>query len=320
MSESGPAEDLRIGPHVTVLGGMRNGKYPHGNSLLVEGLEESLVIDPSLSLSARASLPRVDRVINSHCHEDHIAGNYLFPSAPWLVHELDLLGLRSLDGMMTIYGYPGPADDYFRKALVEEFHYRPRADVEGFDDARVFDLGGVTVRVIHAPGHTRGHCCLAIEPDGVLYLGDIDLTSFGPYYGDAWSSLADFERTLATVGALEARRYATFHHIGVIDGRDQFRARLDRFTEVIRVRERRLVEFLAEPRTLDEIVAHRFVYRPGDAVSYADAVELRSMSQHLDRLIAGGRVLEVEARRYLAICSRNLSVAQTPNLDPKFRP
>jgi glyoxylase-like metal-dependent hydrolase (beta-lactamase superfamily II) len=300
MSETTPVEDLRIGPHVTVLGGFRSGKYPHGNSLLVEGSEESLIIDPSLSLSARGSLPQVDRVINSHCHEDHIAGNYLFPSAPWLVHESDLLGLRSLDGMMTIYGYPGPADDYFRKALVDVYHYQPRADAEGFADARVFDLGGVTVRVIHTPGHTRGHCCLAIEPDGVLYLGDIDLTSFGPYYGDAWSSLVDFERTLAAVGGLEARHYATFHHIGVVDGPLAFRARLDRFTEVIGVRERRLVEFLGEPRTLDEIVSHRFVYRPGDAVSYADAVEVRSMSQHLDRLIAGGRVREVDARRYLA--------------------
>jgi glyoxylase-like metal-dependent hydrolase (beta-lactamase superfamily II) len=300
MSESAPAEDLRIGPHVTVLGGLRNGKYPHGNSLLVEGFEESLIIDPSLSLSARGSLPRADRVINSHCHEDHIAGNYLFPSAPWLVHESDLLGLCSLDGMMTIYGYPGPAADYFRKALVDVYHYRPRADAEGFADARVFDLGGVAVRVIHTPGHTRGHCCLAIEPDGVLYLGDIDLTSFGPYYGDAWSSLVDFERTLVAIRGLEARRYATFHHIGVVDGREAFLARLDRFAEVIGVRERRLVEFLAEPRTLDEIVAHRFVYRPGDAVAFADAVEVRSMSQHLDRLIAGGRVREVEARRYLA--------------------
>ncbi len=300
MSESATTEDRRIGPHVTVLGGIRNGKYPHGNSLLVEGLEESLVIDPSLSLSARGSLPRIDRVINSHSHEDHIAGNHLFPSAPWLVHELDLVGLRSLDGMMEIYGYPGPIEEYFRKVLVEEFHYRPRADAGGFADARVFDLGGVTVRVIHAPGHTRGHCCLAIEPDGVLYLGDIDLTSFGPYYGDAWSSLPAFEHTLAAVRNLQARHYATFHHIGVIGDREAFRSRLDRFSAVIQAREQRLVEFLAEPRTLDEIVAHRFVYRPGDAVLYADAVELRSMSQHLERLIDGGRVREVEARRYLA--------------------
>ena len=35
--------------------------------------------------------------------------------------------------------------------------------------------------------------------EDLLYLGDIDLSSFGPYYGDAWSDLEDFERSLARV-------------------------------------------------------------------------------------------------------------------------
>ena len=126
----------------------------------------------------------------------------------------------------------------------------------------------------------------------MLYLGDIDLSSFGPYYGDAWSDLEAFERTLAAVRAIDARWYATFHHIGAIEGRAAFVERLDRFAAVIASREARLLEFLAEPRTLDEIVAHRFVYRPGDAVPYADDVERRSMGQHLGRSVAGGRVKE----------------------------
>jgi len=300
MSETADPEDRSIGEHVTLLGAVRGGKYPHGRSLLVKGSEEAVLIDPSLSLAGRALLPRVDRVINSHCHEDHIAGNHLFPDLPWHLHALDRTGLGSLDGMMEIYGYAGPSAEYFRKALVEDFHYMAKPDAVPFADGDAFDLGGVSLRVIHAPGHTRGHCCFAIEPDGVLYLGDIELTSFGPYYGDAWSSLADFERTLAAVRTLEARRYATFHHIGVLDGRQAFLERLDRFTAMIHSREQRLVEFLHQPHTLDEIVAHRFVYRPGDPVPYADAVERRSMWQHLERLIAAGRVREVEAGRYFA--------------------
>ncbi len=292
--------DRPISQNVMLLGGVRDGKYPHGNSLLVEGSEESLIIDPSLSLVGRDLLPRIDRVINSHSHEDHIAGNHLFPAASWHVHALDRLGLESLDGMMEIYGYDGPAADYFRGALVEQFHYEPRPDAISFADGDVFDLGGVTVRVVHTPGHTRGHCCFAIEPDRVLYLGDIDLTSFGPYYGDAWSSLFDFERTLAEVRRIDARHYATFHHIGVIEGREAFQARLDRFTAVIASRQSRLVEYLATPHTIDEVVAHRFVYRPGDPVPYADPIERRSMSQHLDRLITTGRVREIEPGLYVA--------------------
>ena len=53
--------DRPISPNVMSLGGVRDGKYPHGNSLLVEGTEESLLIDPSLSLVGRDLLPRIDR-------------------------------------------------------------------------------------------------------------------------------------------------------------------------------------------------------------------------------------------------------------------
>lgn len=306
MSEAKPVEapeDRTIG-HVTVLFGERGGKYPHGNSLVVRGAEETVIVDPSRSLVGRERLPRVDRVLNSHCHEDHVAGNHLFPGALWHLHELDVPGIRSLDGMMAIYGY----DDYpaisagFREVVVRDFHYVSRPDAQGFRDADVFDLGGgVRLTVIHAPGHTRGHSFFHIEPDDVLYLGDVDLTSFGPYYGDAWSSLEDFERTLARARGMTARWYATFHHIGVLDGREAFLERLERFAAVIASREQRLLDYLAEPRTIADVVAHRFVYRPQDPVAFADPVEKRSMSQHLERLVRDGRAHEVEPGRFQAI-------------------
>ena len=294
-----------LGPHATVLVGAQGGKYPHGNSLLVVGRRETLVVDPSLTLAdaPAAELPCVDRVLNSHCHEDHVAGNHRFASVPWHLHELDLPGIRSLDGMMAIYGMSGPIADAFRDVVARDFHFMARPDAAGFADGAVFDVGGARLRVVHAPGHTRGHCVFHVEPDDVLYLGDIDLSSFGPYYGDAWSSLVDFEQTLARVRAIEARWYATFHHVGVLEGRAAFLERLDRFTAVIAQREARLLAFLAAPRTLDDIAAHRFVYRPADPVPYADVVERRSMSQHLERLVDAGRVQVVEPGRYRAVAA-----------------
>jgi glyoxylase-like metal-dependent hydrolase (beta-lactamase superfamily II) len=286
----------------TVLVGERSGKYPQGNSLLVEGREETAIVDPSLAVGALPDeeLPRVDRVLNSHCHEDHVAGNHRFMDVPWHLHALDLPGIRSLEGLMDIYGYAGPVGDDFKNVVVHQFHFTPRADALAFEDGCVFDLGGgVRVRVIHAPGHTRGHSLFHVEPDDVLYLGDIDLSSFGPYYGDAWSSLEDFERTLGAVRAIDARWYATFHHIGVLEGPVAFRERLDRFAVVIADREARLLAYLATPHTLDEVATHRFVYRPTDPVSLAEPVERRSMRQHIARLVRDGRVREVDRGLYL---------------------
>jgi glyoxylase-like metal-dependent hydrolase (beta-lactamase superfamily II) len=293
--------DLVLGA-ASVCFGEGRGKYPQGNSLFVRGREESLVIDPSLGLIPRRdALPHADRVLNSHCHEDHVAGNHLFPDVPWHVHEADLPGLQSFAGFLAIFGYDdaGVAEGW-AQLVRERFHYTERPDAVPFRDGDVFELGGgVRVRVIHTPGHTRGHSALYVEPDAVLYLGDIDLSSFGPYYGDAWSDLEDFERSLARVRDVEARHYATFHHIGVVD-RPSFLQRLDRYAAVIEDRERRLLAFLSEPRTLAEVAEHRFVYRRTDPVPFAGPVERRSMSQHIARLVRQGRVRELEPGRFRA--------------------
>ena len=290
---------------VRVLFGERSGGYPDGNSILVRGENETLLIDPALGLHRDiAALPEVDRVLLSHCHEDHIAGLVLFPETPVHVHALDRPGLESLDDMLAIYAYGGPIESTFRKVLVETFHYTPRPDAQAYVDGDVFDAGGVRVRVHHAPGHTRGHSCLMVEwSEGgaerrLLYLGDIELTGFGPYYGDAWSDLEDFERSLVWARDIEADWYATFHHIGVLEGRAAYLERLDIFEGAIARRESALLEFLAEPRTIEDVVEHRFVYRPGDDVVFAGAVEKRSMQQHLDRLVTAGRVLALDEGRY----------------------
>jgi glyoxylase-like metal-dependent hydrolase (beta-lactamase superfamily II) len=298
-------EDLEIGP-VTVLFGPKRGKYPDGNSLLIRGSREQALIDPALGVVPRANtLEAIDHIFYSHCHEDHLAGGYLFPDATWHVHRDDALGFDSLDDMMTIYGYPPEVSDAFRAVVVEKFNYVPHP-VDAFADGDVFDLGDVLVHIHHTPGHTRGHCCFSVEwgargPDErLVYLGDIELTSFGPYYGDAWSDLESFERSLELVRKIDARWYATFHHIGVLD-RESFLERLDRFETKILERETALLQFLEQPHSLDEVAAHRFVYRKGDAVMNADFVERRSMGMHIERLIAEDRVEEVEPNVFVAV-------------------
>jgi glyoxylase-like metal-dependent hydrolase (beta-lactamase superfamily II) len=285
---------------VSVLTGDSNGAYPSGNSLLVRGAGETIVIDPSVTVVARGGVPApVDAVVNSHSHEDHIAGNGLFSDARVHVHHEDLPGVVSLDGLMDVYGLDGAPREEFAGYVVTEFHFAPRPDAQGFGDGHRFDLGGVTVEAVHLPGHTRGHSGFRIS-DGVFFLSDIDLTGFGPYYGDAWSDLDDFSESLRRVRHEEADWYVTFHHKGVIEGRDTFVRMVDEFAAVIDRRHAAMLEFLAEPRTVEDMVVHRFIYRPHVEHVFADSVERRSATLHLERMISRGEATEVEPGRYRA--------------------
>jgi len=293
--------ERRLSDRVSVLMGAEDGAYPSGNSLLVRGSSETILIDPSVAVVARGGVPtRVDAVINSHSHEDHVAGNGLFLDARVHIHEADLPGVQSLDGMMAIYGFEGAMRSAFEKVVVEEFHYAPRPDAEGFKDGDVFELGETQVEAVHLPGHTRGHSGFRIS-DRVFFLSDIDLTGFGPYYGDAWSDLEDFEASLHRVRDEEADYYVTSHHKGVIEGRPRFLEMLDAFASVIDRRHGAMLDFLADPHSLEEMVRHRFIYRPHVEVSFADIVERRSAELHLQRMLSRGEVREPEPGRFQRI-------------------
>jgi glyoxylase-like metal-dependent hydrolase (beta-lactamase superfamily II) len=283
----------------TVIPGADGGRYPDGNALLVRGTSESILIDPTLTIAHDAHPPEaVDRILISHCHEDHLAGLFRYPDAAVHVHADDIIGLRSLDGLMTIYGLPPAIEEPWRAEVTSRFHYAPRPDVISFTDGDRFDLGGNTLHVIHLPGHTRGHCGFLIDPDGVMFLADIDLTRFGPYYGDAWSSLDAFERSIARCREIEARTFVTFHHKGIVEGRPALLALLDEYEAVIARREQAMLDFLGEPHTLDEMMARRFIYRLHVTLVYADAVERRSAELHVARMLARGLITEVEQGRY----------------------
>ena len=290
--------ERRLTPAVSVLCGDENGAYPSGNSLLVRGRGETVIIDPSVTVVARggASAP-VDAVINSHSHEDHMAGNGLFASARVHVHHEDKLGVDSLDGLMEVYGLTGEVRRTFSQTVLDEFHFTPRPDAHGFSDGHVFDLGDLTVEAVHLPGHTRGHSGFRIS-GGVFFLSDIDLTGFGPYYGDAWSDLEDFEASLRRIRDEEADWYITFHHKGVIEGRDTFLRMVDEFAAVIDRRHQVMLEFLIEPRTLEDFVAQRFVYRPAVDSIFVEAVERRTASLHVQRMLARSEAVEVEPGRF----------------------
>jgi len=290
--------ERKLTDSVSILQGPTPGGYPSGNSVLVRGSSESIVIDPSVDVVAKGGAPvHVDAVVNSHGHEDHMPGNGLFSEARVHIHEEDLPAAQSLDGLLDIFGFSDEVRAEQAISFAEEMHYSPRPDAQGFTDGHVFDLGNMNVTAMHLPGHTRGHSGFHID-GGVFFLSDIDLTGFGPYYGDVWSDLDQFEQSLIEVRDVEADFYVTFHQKGVIEGRQTFVEMLDKFHSVIGRRHGEMLDYLVEPHTIEEMAEHRFVYRPHVDIAFVETVEGRTAELHVARMVDRGEVVEVDPGRF----------------------
>ncbi len=285
---------------VTVFLGDKSGKYPDGNQVMIEGADTRVAFDtPIVANHIGPAFDSTELVVLGHVHEDHMAGLHRLPKAAVHVHERDLAAARSWAGLAASYGSSEARLPAMLAKFQRDFFYAPRPDAIAYRDGMIWELGGSRVRAFHMPGHTAGHCVLLVEPEGVAFIGDIDLTGFGPYYGDATSNLGDFRRTLQRLPEIPARVWVTSHHRGVYTDRDRFLHDLAAFAGKIDERERRLLGWLeAAPLTLDELVARRLLYPPHIQELWVDDAERRTIAQHLDELIENGRVAVDAEGRY----------------------
>lgn len=307
MNSHPPSQErLDIGP-VTVFFGEKNGKYPDGNQVVVRGADTRVVFDsPLVANRIGAEFDDADLCILGHAHEDHITGLHRIPRAEVHVHERDVKAVQSWEGLSVHYGYPAPVLADMRRKIELNFFYQPRPDAQPYADGAQWSLGGgVSVRAIHMPGHTSGHCVLLVEPVGVAFIGDIDLSSFGPYYGDGTSNLTEFRETLRRVADIPARVWVTSHHKGVVTDRDEFLRSLAAFAQRIDVRTAKLLEMLAPgAKSLDELVRERLIYPSSHGELWVDSVEAHTISQHLAELIAEQRVVQRDDGRYARVADR----------------
>ncbi len=277
--------------------GPNRGTYPHCHSLYIDD-EVRAVIDPASDERRMKALGAggMDVVINSHYHEDHFLYNYLFPRADLYVPREDAPCFRSLDRLLEYYGVLGTADEArWRTYMLDVFHYRERVPAREFTDGETLSFGATTVEVVHTPGHTPGHSCLYMREERVLFLADLDLTAFGPWYADASSDLDRIVASIERIRSIPARVFVTAHGEGPVQG--DVGKKIDAFLAVIDRREADLLEYLREPRTLEEIVGRWIVYkkRREPAVFY-EFGERGTMTKHLARLMRRGAVALHEGR------------------------
>ena len=288
-----PPESLLAFGSIRFLPGKNGGRYPYCHSLVLEG-EETWVVDPASDkqfLERLARTRRVSRVFLSHFHEDHLKYAYLFPEAAFHVPAQEVEAFTSLDGIFAMAGVDDPLfQEYLRETLTRDFHFRPFSQVVRFHPGDRFTTGDIVLEVMAAPGHTPGHSCFAFPEQDLIFLADVDLTPFGPWYADATSDLEVYIDTLVSLKESRARTYLTAHEQGVFTS-DEAQAGFDYFLRVIAARDEQLLDLLTKPRSLEELVERRPIYRRLREPAFVyDHMEAQMLKKHLKRLLHRGRV------------------------------
>jgi len=294
--------DVQLGK-VRFIQGDNGGKYPFNHSVYLEGEDCRVIIDPSCGLQKLSDLKQkeqVDQVWLSHWHEDHMGFLHLFDGCPLRISEKDFPPLTDIEIFLDWYNIKDEQlRELWKTIVLNNFNYRSQKDALFFQDEETIDLGSLKVQVIATPGHTPGHLSFFIPDEEVLFLGDYDLTTFGPWYGDVYSSIEQTIESIHKLKSIAARRWIASHNTGLFEKNP---GKLwDDYENVIYQREEKILNFLKEPKALDEIAGAWLIYgKPREPREFFESNERALVGKHIEYLERMGKIT-MEGGKYVRL-------------------
>lgn len=259
-------EKISITPTISLL---KAPDFPFCNSLLIEDQQTALV-DTGLgrhNLAKVLKKIKIDLLINSHTHPDHVAGNRIIcemTSAEIYVPEQEKGNTISLDKMKTMLGIRGiDLEPSWDKIIKDIMGFQESTREKTYGEEHVFDLGKTRLEAIHTPGHSSGHFCFMIREEELLFSSDLGLDYFGPWYGYINSSLIDYFSSIEKVRKIGVKKYLASHDAEVSYNLNEG---LDRCLEIIEKRKDKIISLLKEgKKDVHSLAKHNIVYRNLDS-------------------------------------------------------
>jgi glyoxylase-like metal-dependent hydrolase (beta-lactamase superfamily II) len=294
--------DVQFGG-IRFIRGDNNGRYPFNHSLYLEGGDTRVIIDPASSLQKLSDLKQkdgVDQVWLSHWHEDHIRYLNLFTDCPLRISESDFPPLTDINIFLDWYNIKEAGSRaLWKQEMLDNFNYRPKQNARFIQDEETIDLGALSVQVIPTPGHTPGHLSFFFPEEEILFLGDYDLTSFGPWYGDVYSSIEQTIKSIHRLKAIPARTWIASHNTGLFE--ENPGKLWNNYENVIYQREERILKFLNKPKTLEKILSAWLIYgKPREPLELFEFNERVLLGKHIEYLEQRGKIM-LDKNQYVKI-------------------
>jgi glyoxylase-like metal-dependent hydrolase (beta-lactamase superfamily II) len=248
----------------------------------------------------------ITRLVATHHHLDHYG-----TSEPYRVLTHAEVYLHPLEAERTtlVGHFGGDTVAYLRAAGVPDVPpdrqlpplggmlgtwYAPARPDHLLADEDVIPLGdGRSLHAVWTPGHTPGHCCLLLEPDGILFVGDHLLPKITPHVG-LWPNgpenpLGDFLASHEKIQKIEARLVCPAHGPIYEDHRRRARQLID----FHRVRKLAMLDLIRRrPMTPFEVALDAFAIAPDNRFQVM-AATVETLA-HLELLRREGRALRSE--------------------------
>lgn len=254
----------RFGP-IMVLEGPNNSKVPYSRSLFINDSEKLLIdtgADPNL-LKEMYEDYGLDLIINTHYHPDHTRFNHLFADTSKWINPIEFELSRTVEGVAKangVYQEWGPNGvEKWKKSLPQEW-VKSFGQITGTYDYEVeYCFGKVKVHFLHTPGHTSGLSCPYFPDQGVVFVGDYDMTSFGPWYNGTDGDIEDFISSGKRLLSLDAETYITGHQKGIFSKQD-FQIAMEKFLEIIDRRDQTIELYVRQGLSFDELTSIGIFY------------------------------------------------------------
>ncbi|MFH0958843.1 MAG: MBL fold metallo-hydrolase [Pseudomonadota bacterium] len=251
--------------------------------------EVSALIDTGCGIELLKKIKKtysIDIIINSHCHPDHSAGNWIFESTP--VHA-PIMGQDSHGrlGPLSLRFFPDkPFAERWRGWIAGTMGFQDKEPDGYFDDGHIFDFGQLKLQAIHTPGHTKDHFCFLEPTNGILLTFDIDFTPFGPWYGHTESNLADFRKSLSMMRNLKPKVVASGHNWPIYENIDES---IDNYSGIIEARSEAIMEMIRRGMTKSDLVkaAPIYGYHPYEP-EILSSFESRMIDLHIEEMLQSG--------------------------------